>query len=304
MLSLEIKIQLNKNLHYLSVLIWFLYIPLSLHSQDEKTIVYKNLGFQFSIPDEWEGKETEAVYVLTSPEEQGFVSINTLPFNNIVEYKKQLTSGISKDNGFFLAPADQIEVIGENRLQGKFSGMINYTPAIAYIIVISGVQQQMVMIMAADSKENYSDRYEFLANEITQSFKFFKPQMPSIVDEYKSMLNDTKLTFVESEDFSDSDISMGHKAKTTIDLCSEGYFNFYNFRSEGMVSAFSTNKNKGAGQWDVIKGDDGNIVLQLKYYDGEVSDYSMEYINGKIYLDGDHYLKTTDTDFKYKPECN
>jgi len=289
---------------YCSTLIWFLCIPLSLYTQDEKEIVYKNLGFQFSIPDEWEGKETEAAYLLTSPVEHGFVTISTLPFTNMVELKKQLTSGINRGNGFFLAPADQIEVIGENLLQGKFSGMINYAPTIAYIIVKSGMQEQMIMIMAADSKENYSYRYELFANELSESFKFFNPQMPSIVDEYKSMLNDTKLTFVESEDLSDSDISMGHKEKTTIDLCSQGYFNFYNFRSDGMASAFSTNKNKGAGQWDVIKDDGGNIVLQLKYYDGEVSYYSIEYINGKIYLDGDQYLKTSDANSKYKPDCN
>lgn len=278
-------------------------IPLLTYSQENKIVTFKDLGFQFSIPHEWEGKETESVYILTSLNEQGFVTISTLPFTDIIELKRQLNSGIKKANGFFLSPTDQIEAMGEDRLQGKFSGLINFSPVIAYIIVIRGDQQQMVMIIAADSKETYSNKYEVLANEIASSFSFFKPQMPSIVDEYKAMLNDTKLTFIESEDLSGPDVSIGHQAKTTIDLCSKGYFNYYNFRSDGMATAFSTNNNKGVGQWGLIKDEDGNIVLQLKYYDGEIYKYNFEYINGKIYLDGDHYIRTTEGDIKYKPDC-
>ena len=294
---------LNSN-SYLYLLIIFFTLPLFAFSQEKNEIAFDDLGFQFSIPHEWEGRETESAYILTSQTEQGFVSISTLPFTNLSELKRQINGGIKKGNGFFLAPIDQVESINDNRLQGKFSGLINFSPVIAYIIIIRGDQQQMVMIMAAVSKENYSNKYELLADEIAESFTFFKPIMPSMVDEYKAMLNNTKLTFAESIDPSGMGAGTGYQTKTIIDLCPEGYFNFYDFRSNGMTSAFAANDNKGAGQWDILKNDNGEIVLQLMYYDGEVYEYNLEYTNGKIFLDGDHYLKTTEGDIKYKPNCN
>lgn len=279
-------------------------IPLLVYPQEKEVVTFKDLGFQFSIPLEWEGEETESAYLLSSKNEQGFVTISTLPFTDISELKTQLNSGIKKGEGFFLAPIDQTETLNEKRLQGTFSGLINFYPVIAYIIVLKGEHQQMVMIIAAESKESYSNNYEILAKEIAASFNFFKPQMPSMIDEYKAILNDSRLTFVESEELSDPSENIGHHTKTTIDLCSKGYFNFYNFRSDGMTSAFSDNNTKGAGQWHIMKDDEGNILLQLKYYDDEIDEYIIEYSNGKIYLNGDHYLRTTDGDIKYKPDCN
>jgi len=289
---------------YLNLLILFFALPLIAFPQEDNVIAFDDLGFKFSIPHDWDGKETESAYILTSQNEKGFVSISTLPFTNISELKGQITGGIKKGNGFFLAPIDQIESINDDRLQGKFSGLINFSPVIAYIIIIRGDQQQMVMIMAAASKENYSNKYELLANEIAESFTFFKPIMPSIVDEYKAMLNNTKLTFIESDDPSGSGFSTGYQTKTIIDLCRQGYFNFSDFRSNGMTSAFAANDNKGAGQWNIIKDENGEIVLQLMYYDGEIYEYNFGYINGKIFLDGNHYLKTSEGNIKYKPNCN
>ena len=278
--------------------------PLLTYSQGEKEITYNELGFQFSIPNDWEGKETDAAYLITSQSGQGFVMISTLPFTDIIEAKQQLNEGINRDLGFFLAPTDQIETISEDRLQGKFSGLINFSPVIAFIVVLKGEQQQMVMIVSADSKENYTTKNELIAIEIAESFRFFKPQMPSVIDEYKSLLNNSKLTFIESDEFSNQEISSGYQIKTTIDLCQQGYFNFYNYRSDGLASAFSADKNNKAGQWSLKKNDEGNIVLQLNYYDGEINEYYFEYLDGKIYLDGDHYLRTTSEDIKYKPDCN
>lgn len=289
---------------YLIAVILSITLPLITFSQDKKIISFNDLGFQFSIPNDWEGTEKESTYILTSKNHQGFVTISTLPFTDMIELKRHVSGGIKKGEGFFLAPIDEVETINEDRLQGKFSGLINFSPVIAYIIIIKGEQKQMVMILAAESKENYSNKYELLAIEIASGFSFFKPKMPSIVEEYKTMLNDTKLTYIESDDHSYSGISTGYRTKTIIDLCEQGFFNFYDFRSDGMVSAFSADNNKGAGKWDIIKDNDGNIVLQLRYYDGEIYEYDFQYLNGKIFLDGDHYLRTTEGDLKYKPDCN
>ena len=289
---------------HLPVFILLFIFPLLTYPQEKKVIAYKELGFQFSIPFEWEGKETDAAYLITSQIEQGFITISTIPKTDILELKQQLNGGINKEKGFFLAPSDQIEIINDDRLQGIFSGLINFSPVIAYIVVLKGEQQQMVMILSANSKENYSIKSELMAIEIAKSFKFFKPQMPSMIDEYKSLLNDSKLTYIESEEKPGPEGRTGYRAKTTIDLCSQGYFNFYNFRSDGIASAFSADNNKEAGQWVIVKNNEGIIVLELRYYDGEINEYYFEYLDGKIYLDGDHYIRTTYDDIKYKPDCN
>ena len=181
---------------YLSAFIFLFTFPLLTYSQEKKVITYEELGFQFSIPLEWEGEETEATYLITSQTVQGFIMISTVPNTDINVLKQQLNGGINKDKGFFLAPSDQIETINEDRLQGIFSGLINFSPVITYMVVLKGEQQQMVMILSADSKENYSIKTELMALEIAESFRFFKPQMPSMVDEYTSLLNDSKLTYI------------------------------------------------------------------------------------------------------------
>ena len=87
---------------YLLSLILLFTLPLLAISQDEKVIAFNDLGFQFTIPDEWEGKETESTYILTSENQTGFVTISTLPFADITELKKQINGGIKKGNGFLI----------------------------------------------------------------------------------------------------------------------------------------------------------------------------------------------------------
>lgn len=295
---------------YILFIVWLLYLPFA-SAQDTNIVAFKSLGISFIIPPNWEGKESKGVYSLTSESNDGFVLISPWPFAEINTLKTQFEEGIKKESGFFLAPAEQMEIIGSNRLQGKFSGLIEFSPVVAYLVILQGEHQQTMLIISAIAKEKYAETQEAIAKKIAASFEFFKPIMPSLIDEYKDLLTDTKLTYVpessqldfDSETTVNNNVSSSYRSKITIDLCGQGYFNVYNFLPGSGSSAFSSNTNLKAGQWKIVKSKKGTVLLQLHFNDGEIEAYKLEVLAGEIYLDGDHFIRTIKGDTQYQPNC-
>jgi len=270
------------------------------NAQENNWVTYKSLGFRFSVPQNWEGKEIEGMYLLTNNEDNGFVMISTWPFTDMDKAKAQLANGIKKETSFFLAPAEPIETIDTNRLQGKFSGLINYSPVIAYLVLLRGKQQQTVLIVSAIDKKNYSEKQLLVAKEVAESFEFFNPQMPSISDELKDLLNDTKLIYttgspdsgIDQDESFDNNSYFGYREKTTINLCRKGLFTYLSFKTGNGSAAFAAGNKTLSGKWQVIKNNKGYAVLQLQFEDGDFLEFDIEYLEGKVYLDGYKYLRT------------
>jgi hypothetical protein len=278
--------------------------------QDSNIVTYKSLGFRFTIPQNWEGKETKGMYLLTSENNEGVVIISSFPFDDINKVRAQFAEGLEIKRGFYLAPAAPIETINNHRIQGKFSGLIDYNPIISYLVLLKGEQQQTVLIVSANEKEKYTKEQEAIAKEIANGFEFFSPEMPSLIDEYQDFLADTRLIYtsdsesngLESDDPFDNP-GFGYREKTTINLCRHGLFSYNNFVSGNGSAAFAAGNNTLTGEWNIIKDSDNNAVLQLQFDDGDTIDYQIEYLEGQVYLNEDQFIRSPLTMIE-KEQCN
>jgi len=276
-------------------------------SQDTGRVEFTNLGIGFSIPDNWTGKETNGAYLISSETERGFVIISALPYRSITILEEELNAGLSLGDGFYISPVSAITRIDTARLEGKISGLINYSPILAYLVILQGKDKRIIMILSANERELYSDKYKDLAVKIADEFSFFRAEMISIAREYQNLLNDSKLTFLESSTSNKKSSGAGYSKKISIDLCSKGYFNYSGYDNEAnngaVISGQSPGNEKGAGKWTIYSNSNGRPVLKLNFYDGDVYEYRVEYIDGEIYLDGDPYFKTTKEDVGFDPDC-
>jgi len=282
----------------------------SYFGQDSNIVTYKSLGIRFTIPQNWEGKETKGMYLLTSENNEGVVIISSFPFDDISKVKAQFAEGLEIKRGFYLAPSEPIEMIGNYRIQGKFSGLIDYNPIIAYLVLLKGKQQQTVLIVSANEKEKYTKEQEAIAKEIAEGFEFFSPKMPSLVDEYHDLLGDTRLIYTlvsESSGLEPADPfdnnSFGYREKTTIGLCRQGFFTYNNFVAGNGSAAFSAGHNTLTGVWSIVKDSENKAVLRLQFDDGDTIDYHIEYLEGQIYLNEDQFIRSPLTMIE-KEQCN
>jgi len=302
---------------YVTLFLVMLFFPFVANAQEGNRVEYKTLGFRFTVPPFWDQKETEGLYLLTNQNERGFVMISSWRYADIDVLKAQFEDGVKKENGFFLAPAEAIELINTKRLQGKFSGLINYSPVIAYLVLIQGEQQQTVIIVSAIAKEKYSEKQKITAIEIAESFMFFNPVMPSLIDEYIDLLTNTRLIFTsgssetdfDKDEFFDNNNSFGYQEKTIIDLCEQGFFTYSSFKAGNGSAAFAAGNKPLNGQWQIVKNKKGIAVLRLGFDDGDTIEYDIEYLEGKVYLNGDQYIRSTPSasdsyQNQNKPYCN
>jgi hypothetical protein len=295
---------LNKIMLCGFILSTMLIYPRLLPGQDSNVVEYKSMGMRFTIPQNWEGKESKGMYLLNSKNNEGIVMIRSFPFADINTLKAQFSEGLEVENGFFLAPTEPIVTVGNRRFQGKFSGLINFTPVVAYLAVLKGEQQQTVLIVSANDKEKYTIEQESIAKEIAGSFEFYSPVMPSLVDEYMDLLVDTRLiyTSLSEDDKSVDNKSFGYREKTTIMLCRTGSFVYNNFTSGNESTAVASGNNTLTGQWNIIKDVDNYTILRLNFNDGDRLDFNIEYLEGQIYLNEDKYIRLPLTIIE-KEEC-
>ena len=284
---------------YCALILFMLLFPCVFNAQDNNIAENKNLGFRFTVPQFWDLKETEGLYLLTNQNDAGFVMVNSWQHADINILKAQFEEGVKKENGFFLSPAEAIELINTKKLQGKFSGLINYSPVVVYLVLIQGEQQQTVLIVSAIAKEDYSEKQETIAKEVADRFQFFKPEMPSLIDEYKDLLKNTRLISAspapisgwDNDEFSDN----ASETKTSIGLCPNGFFDYQSTVTGNNVAVFATGNISSTGRWRVQKSTEGNIVLSLLFDDGEIIKYELIYIEGKLYLNDKLFIRITNS---------
>ena len=98
----------------------------------------------------------------------------------------------------------------------------------------------------------------------------------------------------------------GYSDKTVIDLCGQGYFNYYDNSSFSVGTAGSSaagrSGEQNSGTWTVLRGDQGQAILQLTFKTGEVMKAVIEIDSeGKTYLDGTRYFRTYEG--RNAPDC-
>ena len=275
-------------------------------AQESKRVSYDQLGISFIIPPGWQPQEINQGILLQKPGLAGFIFASTHN-QSLAELKADAIKPLNDGQGTNLQLSDSLQSLGSNAIAGNYEGLLEGSPAKCYII---GMENPMgglgITIMAASQPDLFSEHLQEVAFEFASSFQFQKLDKSVEIQEWKSFLSGMRLTYMEtynSPSYSDGGISGGYHINRTIDLCPQGYFNSGNSSSFQMDGLGRTNSNqKGQGTWDIVLGTDGMLHLELKDYTGEVRHYRLEYLDQKLYLNGERYFRTDEGD--NAPSCN
>ena len=268
------------------------------NAQDVGVKEYPFLGIQFTIPENWFGRETEIGYLLGSNTEPGFILLLTHESKTLISLKQEASKGIIDDNGTSLQLSGELDNLGDKAVGGIFSGLIEYQPAKSYISAVINPFGQGVMVMAATSTDSFSSRYVELAKEVANSLKFAHPKESPVATEWKESLKGAKLTYMKTTGGSDYSGYSGTSSRSEFLLCSNQQFSYYSSNSSsfdinaGFGSSNST--NSGQGKWEVATGGDGSALLNMYFNDGREFEYAITYEDSKTYLNGTRYFRTYD----------
>lgn len=267
--------------------------------QNTNRVDFKSQGISLTIPEGWVGQETVGGYAFASTTTPGFILITTNNYTNLDMMVQQAHLGIANGNDNYLQLVTDLVTYNTIVIGGEYQGAIEGYPAKAYIInVANETGGSGISIMASTNTNQYSNFYKQLCENIANTVEIYPPAQNSPIqtkpnksttskNEMEELFGGARLTYY--------DIGDGYSTKIVIDLCEQGYF--YHSSSDTMsadvggVSAGYGDTGNGAGTWRIVKGDNGQDVLQLTFRAGELYDYYITLEDGKTYLGNYRYYR-------------
>ncbi|MBK7104964.1 MAG: hypothetical protein IPH62_06740 [Ignavibacteriae bacterium] len=250
------------------------------------------LGFSLKVPENWKGEKIPQGYIFVSDVDKGFVLITPHNFNSVDEIVENAKMGITENNGTYLTLTDNLE-INENSVSGIFKGFLEGQAATAFAKSLLSPFGGGISVFAFVESESFSENYKIIVNQICESVNFSERVKSSLVDEWKQALYNCRLTYMNS--YNSGFGGGGIQDKIMIDLCAQGYFNYYDesqvVMSTDDVSGYSAGEKNGSGNWDVVQNGE-QIILKLNFSDGNVHDYVLTFEGEKTFLNGNRYFRT------------
>lgn len=281
--------------------------PIVSMAQITGQVNYDKLGISFTIPTGWAGQESGDVLVMGSNSIAGMLLMTSHAYTK-QELIQEAKAGIDEGNGtqFFLSGALDV---ADRYVAGTFTGTAEWSPAKAYIMgVPNPYGGPGVTIMAMTTPEAFSSAHKKACMDIYQSLSFKKVDRSSELQEWKDWLGDSRLTYMDSyssSSYGSGGLSGGYSSQRKIDLCAKGYFSDYSYNDMSIsgtnASGYNYSNDSGSGTWDIKMGSSGDFLLILKYSNGEISEYTMQYEDSKFYLNGNRYFVTSEGE--YAPNC-
>lgn len=267
-------------------------------AQDTGVKEYPYLGIQFTIPENWIGRESDVGYMLGSNTEAGFILLMPHDAQTLDELKAEAANGLFDENGTALQLKGSLDKLGDHGVGGSFSGTVEFQPAKSYIAAVINPFGKGVMVLAVTDDKNYSNRYADLAKQVASSLKFAHPKESPVAREWKETLKGAKLTYLNTTGGSSYSGYSGTSSRSEILLCSNQQFSYYSSNSSsfdinaGFGSANSS--DNGTGKWEVASGDSGNALLKLHFNNGREFEYQISLHQNKTYLGETRYFRTYD----------
>ena len=216
---------------------------------------------------------------------EGNVLVQTHQATTIGELEAGAREGIVDEASFSqLMLSGNIEKIDATSIGAEFEGIVEWTPAKAYIIGKLNVHGYGVTIIAVTAKNTYSDKIKQLAMQVSRSVKFSVPKESEDVKIWAEKLKDCRLTAMYTSTSTSG--AYGENAsylssKTVYDLCGQGYFTYSGTSS----ASFDTNSGFGHGQsrgngdgtWKIVGNVAGQTVLQLTFNSGNIREFVITY---------------------------
>ncbi|MEM7564657.1 MAG: hypothetical protein AAF353_16655 [Pseudomonadota bacterium] len=287
---------MKKRLKTLSFLLFFLFSNLAVAGNE---VDYPYLGIKFTNPDGWQGRETEIGYMLGSHTEPGFILMRTHEAKTVETLRQEAAAGIYEDGGTSLQLEGEMEPVTAQGVGGTFSGTVEYQPAKAYIAAVINPFGKGVTILAVTDQQNFSARYQQLAQALAKSLKFAHPVEPPAVAQWKDALKGAKLTYLSTSGGSDySGGYSGTSSRSEILLCANQQFSYYDSSHSSFDASsgfgYASNSDNGQGTWEVSNDDGGNTLVLLHFNDGREFEYRIDYRDDKTYLNDTRYFRTYD----------
>ena len=286
-------------------------------AQQTGDVFYDQLGIGFTIPEGWLGQEANGMFLMGSNTIPGLLLIMPQEATSLEAMKADLSNGYADAMGTNLMPVGGLTDLGRQSFGTIYAGTLEGQPAKGYVIAAYNTLGQEVCILAVTLANMYTDAHETAAKTVWKSLHFEKPKVvqnkavatqaaPKGWD-WKYELSGVKLTYKESyysSTYTDGGISGGYEINNVFDLCPAGYFVYYgsNNMSAGgdYSSAYSSGSNRGSGTWDV-NDKNGQAILTLKFNNGEVWTYNLEWKDKKLFMNGKRYFRTWTGE--YAPNC-
>lgn len=269
-------------------------------AQQSGVVNYEQLGISFTIPEGWVGQEVEDVYLITSYTKAGFITLSVEDYTSQEQMLSEMKSGYQEGFGTNLQPTGDVDIIDQNTLGAEYGGTLEGQAARAYVTGTINDYGQDIYIMAATTADLYSTDYKKLALHLEQSLVFSEVTHEAATKDWYSLLSNTKLTYMDSYSSNSGGFSGGYSSETVFDLCGQGYFNYYGSSNisvgSDVSSAYSGDSGRGSGAWEVV----GN-TLRLKFKNGEIWEYELTVEDGKTFLNGYRYFRTSEGE--YAPDC-
>lgn len=274
------------------IIIYFLLIQNLFSQSITGNVNDTTIGVSFDIPENWNGEKIPQGYIFISDVDKGFVLITPHNFNSVDEIVDNAKLGITETNGTSLSLSDNLE-IKSNNVSGIFKGFLEGQAATAFAKSLLSPFGGGISVFAFVESESFSENYKIVVNQICESINFSERVKSSLVDEWKQALNNCRLTYMNS--YNSGFGGGGIQDKIMIDLCTQGYFIYYDESQVVMntedVSGYSAGEKNGSGNWDVVQNGE-QIILKLNFSDGNVHDYVLSFDGEKTFLNGNRYFRT------------
>jgi len=256
------------------------------------------LGFKFIPPSGWTAQKVQGGFLLRSANQKGFILIATHQYRSLDEIRVALAQGWSDaGNGTQFMLNGSVESFSNHGVLAEFSGMIEWNPARARIIILLSPYSYGVTILVAVESASYSTEYARYADTIARSLKFTRPTTSPETKQWQEKLKGSRLTFMESYS---SNNGGGYNMQEVYSLCQDGNFNYQGNSAVSIdvpgASGSSIGNGGSQGQWKVVTIA-GQPTLRLEFRDGQIKDFTLTNPDNKLHLNGTRYFLT------YDPDC-
>jgi hypothetical protein len=289
-----------------------LLLPVLVHAQDSGQKDFPNLGISFTIPSGWVGQENQSGYLMGSYTDPGIILVMPHQTKDLNQLKGEATQGVHDDQGTSLMPDGPVQDFSNNGIEAFYQGTVGYQPAKAYAVGLINQYGTGVTIIAMTTTDQFSELHKNLAREVAGSVHFSKPVITESKSGWGDMLKNARLTYMHSYSsntgsYGGYTTGGGFSDKEVIDLCAQGYFNHSSSSSlsidTGGAFGHSSDSGQGSGTWKVIVNTQGQDVLQLNFYNGEVYEYVLSLEDNKTFLNGRRFFRTYGTTADDGPSC-
>ena len=255
-------------------------------------------GMTFQVPAGWLAQRIDAGYLCRSESAPGFILLTPHLYRSLQELQSQSVQGLQADNGTDLSPSGDAVRFGNNGIKAEYGGTLEGTAARAVAIALLAPAGGGVTVLVGVQEESFGSSYHRLADAVARSVSFRKPTSGPAVEQWRRRLSGKKLTYLSSYT---SGMSGGYSAQTVIHLCPGGGFSMESSSSVSVdvpgASGSSAGRDGGNGIWSVT-APAGTPVLELRFEDGSVRQYTLTLQQNALFLNSTRYYQTDD------PACN